>query len=227
MRVLRGRAETIAADRQVVAAALARAADGGEPVVRAWRPHRQVAFGRRDANVDGYEDARRIASERGFDPVERSVGGRAVAYTGATLAFARCEPADDPRAGIDERYEAASRDVEAALDSLGVDAERGEPADSFCPGTHSLRADGKLVGIAQRVREDAALVSGVVVVRDHDAIADVLDPVYAALGVPFDPSTVGSVARAGGPDDPETVARSLEDALVGDRPRSVETVGEG
>ena len=188
-----------------------------EQVVRVWRPLRQLSFGRRDANEPGYERANRIAREQGFEPVEREVGGRAVAYTGSTVAFAHCRPVDDPRDGLDERYERATSDVLTALRSLGVPAERGEPADSFCPGVHSLQAEGKLVGIAQRIRHDAALVSGLVVVRDHEDIATVLDLIYDALDVAFDPTSVGSVAKAGGQSDPAVVISKLEDSLVGDR----------
>jgi hypothetical protein len=70
--------------------------------------------------------------------------------------------------------------------------------DSFCPGAHSLRADGKLVGIAQRVRRDVGFTAGVAVVRDYGLIGNVFSPVYDALGVPFHPKSVGSVARVGG-----------------------------
>ena len=52
-----------------------------------------------------------------------------------------------------------------------------------------------------------------------------LDPVYGALSVPFDPASVGSVAASGGPADPERVARAVESALVGDRDVRVERVG--
>ena len=225
MRVLRGRAATPEADLDVTADALDRAGERGEPAVRVWRPHRQVAFGRRDASADGYDEARRIAREKGFEPVERSVGGRAVAYTGTTLAFARAVPIEDQRRGLQDRYDAASAAVRAALADLGVDAVPGEPDDSFCPGTHSLQAaGGKVVGIAQRVRQSAALVAGVVVVDRRAEIAGVLEPVYDALGVPFDPESVGSVAAAGGPSDPDCVALAIEDELVGGADRAVERV---
>lgn len=226
MHVLRGRASTPAADARVTEDALGRAAGANEVVVRVWRPHRQVAFGLRDTNARGYDEARRIARSRGFAPVERSVGGRAVAHTGSTLAFARCRPVDGQRRGLRKRYRAASRDVRDALETLGVDATAGEPEESFCPGTHSLRAGGKIVGIAQRVRGGAALVSGIVVVDDPDVMTEVLDPVYAALGVPFDPGTVGSVAAAGGPGEPTPVARAVEDALVDGTPRSIARVDD-
>ncbi len=217
MRMLRGRAGSIDADRTLTRAILERAGETREPAVRVWTPGRQLGFGRRDANESGYEEARRIAENHGFPPLSRSVGGRAVAYTGRTLAFAHAIPIDDMRTGLDARYDEAIRRVSAALADLGIEAERGEPPESFCPGAHSLSRDGKIVGIAQRVTSRAALVSGVVIVADHEEIAGVLSPVYEALGVAFDPDSVGSVASSGGPTEPETVARVIEAELVGDR----------
>ncbi len=225
MRVIRGRAETPDADRRVTAELLDDVTDGGPPAVRVWAPHRQIAFGRRDAREDGYEAAREVAEQRGYVALERSVGGRAVAYTGeTTLAFAHVVPVDDTRGGLNERYERATRTLLDVFSDLGVDAERGEPDNSFCPGQHSIRADGKVVGVAQRVRTDAALVSGCVLVDDRAELASVLDDVYDALDVPFDPDSVGTVAAASGPSDPYYVARAIEDAFVGDDERDVESI---
>ena len=226
MYVFRGRVADPEADRDATADMLAWTARNGEPTLRVWTPHRQVAFGRRDVRADGYETAAEVAREHGFEPYERSVGGRAVAYTGGTVAFARAEPVADIRSGMADRYEAVTTTVQRALWKLDVPVQRGEPADTFCPGDHSLSDDGKIVGIAQRVRKGAALVSGVIVVDGHRAIADVLDPVYDTLGVPFDPATVGSIERAGGRTDRETVLATVEEALVGDREYSVREVGD-
>ena len=259
-RVFRGRAPTIDADR-AVGDRLLEVAAAGEPAVRVWTPHRQVAFGRRDRHREGYDRAREVARERGFPPVERDVGGRAVAYDGeTTLAFARATPVADFRRGTDERYERATAAVERALSDLGVPVESGEPDGAFCPGTHSLSVRGsgsqpragvetgagagtdvgtepeataasdprrKLVGIAQRVRKDAAITAGIVLVDARDELAAALEAVYGALAVPFDPATVGTVAAAGGPDDPAVVRTTLEAALVDDAaPVTVESVDE-
>ena len=226
MRVLRGRAADIAADRRVSAGMLQTVGESGQPAVRVWQPHRQVAFGRRDVRADGYERAREAAIGRGFPAVERAVGGRAVAYTGTTVAFARAVPVEDFRSGLDERYEDATTTVQRALWRLGVPAQRGEPDRSFCPGAHSLSHRGKVVGIAQRVQSDAAIVAGVIVVSDHDAIADVLDPVYNAIDVPFDRQSVGSIAKSGGVDDSETVCRTLESMLAGTTAYDIERIDE-
>jgi lipoate-protein ligase A len=227
MRVVRGRAESIEDDRSVTRSLVDDVRESGERVVRVWAPHRQVAFGRRDAREDGYERARVAAEGRKFPPYEREVGGRAVAYTGTTLAFVRVEPVGEIRGGTGERYDRIVGEVRGALSALGVESDEGEPPDAFCPGAHSLSAEGvgKLAGVAQRVGRGAASVAGILVVRDHTEIAAVLEPVYDALGVPFDPETVGSVAAAGGPGDPERVARAVESALVGDREPKPEYVG--
>ena len=228
MRVLRGRADTIDADRRASESLLEFAADG-ESAVRVWRPHRQVAFGRRDRRQEGYDDAYEAAREHGFAPIDRSVGGRAVAYDGETsIAFARADPVEDFRRGTDARYERATNATERALSELGVDAERGEPADAFCPGSHSVSAPlttaggnrdptlGKLVGLAQRVRQDAALTSGIVLVDNRELIGTVLESVHSALGIAFDPDSVGSISAAGGEAEPAVVRARFEDALIGD-----------
>ncbi|SIQ67845.1 Lipoate-protein ligase A [Haladaptatus litoreus] len=226
MRVLRGRAETRDEDRTVTATMLTETADSDEAAVRVWTPHRQIAFGRRDARADGFDVAKSVAETCEFESVERSVGGRAVAYTGTTVAFAHTVPLADMRRGMEERYAETTEAVQRAFWRLGVPAQRGEPPRSFCPGDYSLQWNGKLAGVAQRVRTGAALVSGVVVVDGHDEIASVLDPIYAALDVPFDPHSVGSIAKVDGDADPELVIETIENLLVGDAETTVEHVGD-
>ena len=214
MRVLRGRADDPEADRSATDAMVERTRESGVSSLRVWRPHRQLAFGRRDVRADGYGRAREAAAEAGFPPVERSVGGRAVAYTGTTVAFAQARPNADFRTGVGERYEEALQAIQRALWRLGVPAQQGEPEAAFCPGGHSLSWKGKIVGAAQRVRKNVAMVGAIVVVDGHAAIADVLTPVYANLGVPFDPDSVGSVERAEGRADPDAVAEEIESVFL-------------
>lgn len=234
MRVVQGRERELAADHEVSDRMLAHTAATGEPAVRVWIPHRQVAFGRRDRSLEGYDCARAAARETGFPPVERRVGGRAVGFDGeTTVAFARTEPVVDVRTGIGDRYERLTAALERALTDLGVGTVRGEPPDSFCPGSHSLSSasnpadrPAKIAGIAQRVRADAALVAGVLVV-ERRPLVDVLEAVYGALEVPLDPDAVGSVAAAGGPSEPEPILQALTEELIGQTlEEEVETIGE-
>jgi len=225
MRVLYGRAENHEDDHEQTHRMAHAVAESGVPALRVWCPHRQIAFGRRDARVNGYERAREIARTRGYAVLERAVGGRAVAYTGRTVAVALATPVGDGRSGIQDRYAGASDRLRHALETVGVDAAEGEPPDSFCPGSHSLQATGKIAGIAQRVQQVVAVVAAVVLVADHEAVAEVLAPVYDALGVPFDPDSVGSVAKAGGPSEPEAVIDAVVAAFTRDRETTVERVG--
>lgn len=213
-RVLRGRAETLAADREALTTFVDRTPDAGTVGVRVWRPHRHVAFGRRDANREGYDLARERASERGYPLRERAVGGHAVAFTGSTAAFAYAQPVAQSRTGIQERYDRISARIADALTTLDVSVTEGEPDGAFCPGTHSLSADGKIVGLAQRVHSDVAIVSGIVVVSDHEAIGAVLDPVYDALSLSLRREAIGSIGRAGGVTDFETVREAIEQSLL-------------
>jgi lipoate-protein ligase A len=226
MRLLRGRTSDPETDFERTREMAARVAEDREPALRVWRPHRQVAFGRRDTNSDGYERARRAARHRGYTVIERAVGGRAVAYTGSTVSFSLAVPAEDPRGRIEDRYERAEVALQRALDDCGVAVRSGEPDAAFCPGSHSLQAGGKIAGLAQRVRQSVAVVGGIVVVRDHEAIAAVLAPVYEALGTPFDSRSVGSVAGAGGTDDPGRVVAALERSLTDGHELSVSAIRE-
>jgi octanoyl-[GcvH]:protein N-octanoyltransferase len=224
MRLIRGRADTPAADREVTDQLISAVGETGESVLRVWQPPRQVAFGRRDAHRAGYDEARQYLSEREIPYVERTTGGHAVFFSGTTVSFLRATPVEDGRSSITARYETTIETVRGALSGLGVEASEGEPYGPFFPGTPSLSADAKIVGLAQRVRRDTAVISGIVVVQDHEEINEVLDPVYRALEIPFERTATGSIAKAGGESDPERVCRELERALsVGEV--SVERVG--
>jgi|AntRauTorckE6833_2_1112554.scaffolds.fasta_scaffold00476_15 lipoate-protein ligase A len=211
MRVLRGRASTIEQDRAITDELLS---DPTEPAIRVWHPHRHVAFGPRDVRADGYSQAAEAAKELQYGIIERSVGGRAVAYTGTTVCFVHVDTIRDTRRGLTERYDRVVDQLRLALDAVGVDADRGEPNAAFCPGSHSLSAAGKLVGIAQRIRRNAALTAGIVIPRDREELIGVLEPVYTHLGIPFDPDAVGSVRRAGSSATPEEVRQAVEETLI-------------
>lgn len=214
MYVVRGRAGNPTVDRQRSRALLELAADRDSPHLRVWQPPRHVAFGRRDCSHSNYSRAREHARQRGIPTIERTTGGHAVYFTGSTVSFVLVTPIEDVRSGITERYEQTTERFQRALTELGVDASEGEPDGSFCPGTHSLSANGKIVGLAQRVRRDVAVVAGIAVVCDHEEIADVLGPIYDTLGIAFEADATGSLARAGGVSDPATVAATIEEEFA-------------
>ncbi|MXR51945.1 lipoate--protein ligase family protein [Halovenus sp. WSH3] len=214
MHVLRGRADTPERDRARSRELLDLATERDSPHLRVWQPPRHVAFGRRDRSRPGYDRARNRLRDRNIPVIERSTGGHAVLFTGNTVSVVLATPIEEARSGITDRYERATDRLREALCDLGVDAEPGEPDGAFCPGTHSLSAEGKIVGLAQRIRQDVAVVAGIVVLEDHEEIAEVLGPVYDDLEIPFAADATGSIARAGGVTDAEAVTTAIETAFT-------------
>lgn len=174
-------------------------AAGREPAtLRVYRPiGPTVAFGRIDTLRAGYADAVAAARSAGFATAVRTCGGRAVAYDEMCLVLDHVAP--DQGSPLDsrtqERFWSFASLYAEALSGLGVDARVGPVPDEYCPGPYSVNAGRrvKLVGTAQRVARGAWLFSAVVIVAAAARLRDVLGPVYAGIGMPFDPATVGSV----------------------------------
>ena len=206
-------------DRPAYDTALSRAlleevAVGDHPeALRIHRPGDVVAFSVLDRARAGFEDAVEAARGAGFGAVLRLAGGRAAVFHAETLAFAWCIPDAEPRDGIRKRFDETSAIVVEALQSLGVDARVGEVPGEYCPGEHSVNAGGriKLMGVGQRIVRGSAHVGGVLVVGGSDRVRDALTLVYAAMGFPWDPETVGAVedeAPGVTVDDVRTALRS-------------------
>jgi lipoate-protein ligase A len=194
---------------------LLRRASRGEAgaTLRVYRPAaRAVAFGRRDTRLPGFAGAVDASREAGFEPVVRASGGRAVAYTSASVVVDHVSPDQHSPAGIDERFARFGGLFADLLRGLGVDARVGEVPGEYCPGSQSVNARGavKLVGTAQRMVRDAWLFSSVVVVDDSSLVRPLLTMVYDALGLPFDPASVGSVRD----ERPSATAERVEQAVV-------------
>jgi octanoyl-[GcvH]:protein N-octanoyltransferase len=183
-------------DTAVSHAILRRVSDGDEPeTFRLHRPGAIVAFGPLDRHEPGYAEAIAAARAQGFGAIQRLAGGRAAVFDQDTLAFSWAIPDPSPRTGIGRRFEELASIVASAFRSLGVDARVGAVAGEYCPGEFSVNARGKtkLMGVGQRIVIRAAHVGGVVVVGGSDRVRDVLVPVNRALGLDWDPSTVGSL----------------------------------
>jgi lipoate-protein ligase A len=110
-----------------------------------------------------------------------------------------------------------------ALRELGVDARVGEVPGEYCPGAYSVNARGatKLAGIGQRMIRGGAHMGGVVVASGGGEIARVLEPVYRALELDWDPSTSGSAAEE---LDREVDAGELEETVIAELAKRYELV---
>jgi octanoyl-[GcvH]:protein N-octanoyltransferase len=178
-------------------ALLQRVASGRRgPVIRVYRPLPTVAFGRRDSFLPGFTRAVAAAHMNGFAPAIRAAGGRAAAYHGECLVIDEIVPARDAMAEVDARFAAQADRQAQALQGLGIDARVGEVPGEYCPGRFSVNARGqtKLIGAAQRIISGAWLFSTVVVVDGAPRVRAVLQDVYDALGLGWDPASVGSIA---------------------------------
>jgi octanoyl-[GcvH]:protein N-octanoyltransferase len=185
-------------DTAVSQATMRRVAVGELPeTLRLARPGRVVAFAKRDVLAQGYAAAVAAARAAGFGSMVRLAGGRAAVFHEGTLELAHAVPDPDPRGTIHERFQATAELIARALAGLGIDARVGEVAGEYCPGRWSVNAGGarKLAGIGQRVISGGAHVGTVIVAEDAAAVREVLEPVYAALDLAWDPATVGAVER--------------------------------
>ncbi|HEX3974801.1 MAG TPA: hypothetical protein VHW96_00980 [Solirubrobacteraceae bacterium] len=183
------------------------------PLIRVYRPAPTVAFGRRDSFLAGFERAATAAARAGFTPAIRSAGGRAAAYHEECLVIDEIVPASDAMAEVDARFAAEAESQAQALRDLGIDARVGEVPGEYCPGRFSVNARGqtKLMGAAQRIISGAWLFSTVVVVGGAARVRAVLEDVYAALGLEWDPASVGAVAG----ELPGVTVEQLQAALLG------------
>jgi lipoate-protein ligase A len=167
------------------------------PTIRIHRPGDEVAFGRQDVASPGYEAAAEAARAAGFAAVERLAGGRAAVFHQGTIAIARAYSDPQPPKRTYARFEEMAGLIADTLRGLGVDARVGEVPGEYCPGAYSVNARGatKLAGIGQRMIRGGAHMGGVVVASGGREIARVLEPVYRALELDWEPATSGSVSE--------------------------------
>lgn len=192
---------------------LLRASEGLLPeTFRIHVPNRIVAFGKHDTLMPGYRRAVAASFDHGFVPVLRLAGGRAAVFHERTLAFSWTIPVRDPASSIRPRFETVSELMVGAFGRLGIEAQVGAVPGEYCPGEYSVNLDRrvKVVGVGQRLVRGAAHIGGVVIVADGDLIRRVLEPVYEALGLGWQPTTAGSLADA----DPSVETSSVIAAII-------------
>ena len=194
-------------------ALLLRVARGELPeTLRLYRPGPTVAFGRLDALRDGWPRAIAAARDHGYAPILRAPGGHAAAYDEGTVGFDLVVRTDSTLTAAHPLFRSTSDALAAALASVGVDARVGAVPGEYCRGDYTLNADGvlKLAGTAQRAIRGASLLAGFVTVSGADRLRALLVDVYAALGLDWEPRSLGAL------DDvrPGISLEAVEDAVA-------------
>jgi octanoyl-[GcvH]:protein N-octanoyltransferase len=196
----------------VTDALLARVARGERaPALRLFRPAPAVAFGKLDALRPGFGAACAAARRHGFEPVLRLGGGHAAAFDEGSLVVDEVTAQPHAAQGLQARFERVTGVLAGMLAGFAADVRIGELPGEYCAGSWSVSVGGrtKVAGTAQRVVRGAALVTAVVVVSGGARIRAVLDEVYAALALDWDPATAGALEDAAPGVEPGAVAGAL------------------
>lgn len=183
--------------------------------LRIWTPVPALALSRLDELRAGATKAREVAARNGVEAVLRVSGGHAVVLGPGSFCVGFAEPAVTFE-GTQERYERLTRALIDAFRAIGVESERGRVEGEWCPGTWSIRSGSvKLAGLAQRAIKGAAWAEAVVDLAPDDKTRDLLAEVYAALELPLERSTLGSLSElAGRPVAFDELAQPLLSALT-------------
>jgi lipoate-protein ligase A len=186
-------------------------------LVRVYRPAPTVAFGKLDALTAGYRDAVRAARGSGYEPVLRAPGGHAAAYDEGTVGFDYVVPVETPFGALRDIFEGVAGALAGALGGLGVDARVGPVPGEYCRGDFTVNAQGraKLAGTAQRAIRGGSLLGGFVTVAGSARLRAVLEPVYAALALEWDPASLGAVEDEVPGVGVDAVERAVVTALAG------------
>jgi len=190
-------------------------APGARALLRVYRPLPTVAFSRRESLMPTFEAAAAAARSHGFAPVIRLAGGRAVAYDEDCLVIDLLTPSEQ-RFANEAVFDVAAASIRSVLMDLGVDARVGEVPGEYCAGAHSINARGqvKLVGIAQRVTRGARLVTASIVLGHAERLRAVVDDVYAAMGLEWNPATFGTLAGEGVRASPHELEAAITRGLA-------------
>ncbi len=167
----------------------------GKSYLWVWNPLKQLALSPSSLNRNGVSEAIKHAERKGFPAVERITGGGPVPHNGRTVSFVYTDRIDNTDIGLNDRYREITSNLSDLLGSLDISVSCGESMGEFCPGQYSIHAEGKIAGVAQRLKRNSALTSGVVVIEYNEGYRELTKSVYEYIGLDFRDETMDSVSN--------------------------------
>ncbi len=144
-----------------------------------------ILLGPHDRRLPKLAEGVRWVQAQGLPVLFRLGGGSAVLLDRHCVSFAVIQTSRDLTAWR-SNFEHMTEGVLRGLNILGISAEFGEAAGSYCPGPYDLLVGGrKVAGVAQAIRRGYAMVSGMLVVdQDPTATTAFLQEFYQRCGDP-------------------------------------------
>lgn len=169
------------------------------PLVRIWRSaHQQgIALSKRDVTGPQAEAAVQAFAEEGLQIVVRNTGGTAVPQGPGVLHLSYMLPRTANIVTTDDYYRLLCTPLIDWLQTLGISADTGALAGSYCDGTYNVLCGGKkLVGTAQAWRGGLAGMSSrhpgyvlahasIVIAYDLNLATERINRFYALAGNPY------------------------------------------
>lgn len=122
--------------------------------VRLWTNSRCLVTTRRFARMDRFAEAAAASSARGWPVFVRASGGTTVVHRPGILNFSVYDIAPAEAIDITTRFEHFTRRLIAGFADVGVTAETGSIAGSYCDGRFNIVSGGqKIAGTACLVRK--------------------------------------------------------------------------
>lgn len=204
-----------AGDMRFIRERLASLGMGGSGALRLYRPRATAAFSRLDSMRPGYEIARSVVRSYGFEPVLRPSGGHLAVYGPGTLVIDLVAAHPDPRKTAIRRSANFAGLLANALRNGGLEPALGAIPGEYCPGSQSISARGcKIAGLGQRLTTNGYHLGAIVMLQDSQAARIALRPAYHALGLPFDPASVGAACDVNPAFDAREFEVGLREILV-------------
>ncbi len=177
------------------------AVERDEWVVIIRRQESYVLIGPKDQRLPYLPDAVAWLRSLGYPVFIRIGGGSAVLLDATCLSFGVARPCRDLTIW-EQNFRDLSDGTIRGLQNLGIPAQFGRAAGSYCEGPFDLVAQGKKVaGIAQAIRQGFSLVSGMVLVsQDPVKTTALLQEFYERAGsdLRLDPEAVTALNQLAG-----------------------------